>query len=141
MDEDSEHIKEFRTILYNFRKPLVLKTTLTGQNTEILKTQVEDKLTQLYVLLKPIVFDYKPVETLPLEELQKVFKKTLGEYKRTPVYQTNLEYYLVNDLISLNIFDLNSKINDDTKYLPTQVMQHIINNNNNLTLEEQYDSE
>jgi hypothetical protein len=141
MDEDSEHIKEFRTILYNFRKPLVLKVTLTGQNTEILKTQVEDKLTQLYVLLKPIVFDYKSVETLPLEELQKVFKKTLGEYKRTPIYQTNLEYYLVNDLISLNIFDLNSKINDDTKYLPTQVMPHIINNNNNLTLEEQYDSE
>jgi len=139
MDDDSQHIKEFRSLLRRIKQQII-NNTLSGQNTEILKTKVEDKLIQLYKLLEPIVFDYKPLNSLPLEEYQKIFKRTLGNYNRSPTYQTDLEYYLKSDLIN-NPFTIDTDVIDDTKYLPKSVMPEIINNNNDLTLEDQYDSQ
>lgn len=139
MDEDSQHIKEFRSLLRRIKQQII-NNTLSGQNTEILKTKVEDKLIQLYKLLEPIVFDYKSIDSLPLEEYQKIFKRTLGNYNRSPTYQTDLEYYLKSDLIN-NPFTIDTDVIDDTKYLPKSLMPEIINNNNDLTLEDQYDSQ
>lgn len=139
MDEDSQNIKEFRSLLRRIKQQII-NNTLSGQNTEILKTKVEDKLIQLYKLLEPVIFDYKSLETLPLEEYQNIFKRTLGNSNRSPTYQTDLEYYLKSDLIN-NPFTIDTDVIDDTKYLPTPVIPKIINNNNNLTIEDQYDSE
>ena len=134
MDEDSKHIKEFRNILKQIKKQII-NNTLKGQDTELLKTKVEDKLVELYKLLEPVIFDYKPVSSIQLEELQKIFRNTLETYKRTPIYQTDLEYYLKSDLIN-NPFTIDTNVIDDSKYLPTSRMPDIINNNNNLTLED-----
>ena len=134
MDEDSKHIKEFRNILKQIKKQII-NNTLKGQDTELLKTKVEDKLVELYKLLEPVIFDYKPVSSIQLEELQRIFRNTLETYKRTPIYQTNLEYYLKSDLIN-NPFTIDTNVIDDSKYLPTSRMPDIINNNNNLTLED-----
>ena len=134
MDEDSKHIKEFRNILKQIKKQII-NNTLKGQDTELLKTKVEDKLVELYKLLEPVIFDYKPVSSIQLEELQRIFRNTLETYKRTPIYQTDLEYYLKSDLIN-NPFTIDTNVIDDSKYLPTSRMPDIINNNNNLTLED-----
>ena len=134
MDEDSKHIKEFRNLLKKIKQQII-NNTLKGQDTELLKTKVEDKLVELYKLLEPVIFDYKPVSTIQLEELQRIFRNTLETYKRTPTYQTDLEYYLKSDLIN-NPFTIDTNVIDDSKYLPTSKMPHIINNNNNLTLED-----
>ena len=134
MDEESKQIKEFRSLLKRIKQQII-SNTLKGQDTELLKTKVEDKLVELYKLLEPVIFDYKPVSTIQLEELQKIFKNTLETYKRTPTYQTDLEYYLKSDLIN-NPFTLDTNVIDDSKYLQTSRMPIIINNNNNLTLED-----
>jgi hypothetical protein len=134
MDEDSKHIKEFRNLLKQIKKQII-NNTLKGQDTELLKTKVEDKLVELYKLLEPVVFDYKSVSTIQLEELQKIFRNTLETYKRTPTYQTDLEYYLKSDLIN-NPFTIDTNVIDDSKYLQINRMPVIINNNNNLTLED-----
>ena len=91
-------------------------------------------LQSLPIRLK-VIFDYKPVSSIQLEELQRIFRNTLETYKRTPIYQTNLEYYLKSDLIN-NPFTIDTNVIDDSKYLPTSRMPDIINNNNNLTLED-----
>ena len=134
MDEDSKHIKEFRNLLKRIKQQII-NNTLKGQDTELLKTKVEDKLVELYKLLEPVVYDYKPVSTIQLEELQRIFRNTLETYKRTPIYQTDLEYYLKSDLIN-NPFTIDTNAIDDSKYLQTSKMPVIINNNNNLTLED-----
>ena len=134
MDEDSKHIKEFRNLLKRIKQQII-NNTLKGQDTELLKTKVEDKLVELYKLLEPVVYDYKPVSTIQLEELQRIFRNTLETYKRTPTYQTDLEYYLKSDLIN-NPFTIDTNAIDDSKYLQTSKMPVIINNNNNLTLED-----
>jgi len=134
MDEESKYIKEFRNLLKRMKQQII-NNTLKGQDTELLKTKVEDKLVELYKLLEPVIFDYKPVSTIRLEELQKIFKNTLETYKRTPTYQTDLEYYLKSDLIN-NPFTIDTNTIDDSKYLQINKMPDIINNNNNLTLED-----
>lgn len=134
MDEDSKHIKEFRNLLKRIKQQII-NNTLKGQDTELLKTKVEDKLVELYKLLEPVIFDYKPVSTIQLEELQRIFRNTLETYKRTPTYQTDLEYYLKSDLIN-NPFTIDTSAIDDSKYLQINKMPDIINNNNNLTLED-----
>jgi len=134
MDEETKHIREFRNLLKRIKQQII-NNTLKGQETELLKTKVEDKLVELYKLLEPVIFDYKPVSTIQLEELQKIFRNTLETFKRTPTYQTDLEYYLKSDLIN-NPFTIDTKAIDDSKYLPIDKMPHIINNNNNLTIED-----
>jgi len=134
MDEDSKHIKEFRNLLKRIKEHII-KNTLKGQDTELLKTKVEDRLVELYKLLEPVIFDYKPVSTIQVDELQRIFRNTLETYKRTSTYQTDLEYYLKSDLIN-NPFTIDTNAIDDSKYLPTDKMPHIINNNNNLTIED-----
>lgn len=134
MDEDSKHIREFRNLLRRIKEQII-NNTLKGQDTELLKTKVEDKLVELYKLLEPVIFDYKPVSTIQVEELQRIFRNTLETYKRTPTYQTDLEYYLKSDLIN-NPFTIDTNVIDDSKYLQTSKMPIIINNNNNLTLED-----
>jgi hypothetical protein len=134
MDKETKHIREFRNLLKRIKQQII-NNTLKGQNTELLKTKVEDKLVELYKLLEPVIFDYKPVSTIQLEELQRVFRNTLETYKRTPTYQTDLEYYLKSDLIN-NPFTIDIDAIDDSKYLQINKMPDIINNNNNLTLED-----
>jgi len=134
MDDESKQIKEFRNLLKRIKQQII-NNTLKGQDTELLKTKVEDKLVELYKLLEPVIFDYKPVSTIQLEELQRIFRNTLETYKRTPIYQTDLEYYLKSDLIN-NPFTIDTNAIDDSKYLQTSKMPVIINNNNNLTLED-----
>ena len=134
MDEETKHIKEFRNLLKRIKQQII-NNTLKGQDTELLKTKVEDKLVELYKLLEPVIFDYKPVSTIQVEELQRIFRNTLETYKRTPTYQPDLEYYLTSDLIN-NPFTIDTNVIDDSKYLQTSKMPIIINNNNNLTLED-----
>jgi len=134
MDEDSKHIKEFRNLLRRIKEQII-NNTLKGQDTELLKTKVEDKLVELYKLLEPVIFEYKPVSIIQVEELQRIFRNTLETYKRTPTYQTELEYYLKSDLIN-NPFTIDTNAIDNSKYLQTSKMPIIINNNNNLTLED-----
>ena len=134
MDEDSKYIKEFRNLLRRIKEQII-NNTLKGQDTELLKTKVEDKLVELYKLLEPVIFEYKPVSIIQVEELQRIFRNTLETYKRTPTYQTELEYYLKSDLIN-NPFTIDTNAIDNSKYLQTSKMPIIINNNNNLTLED-----
>lgn len=134
MDEDSKHIKEFRNLLRRIKEQII-NNTLKSQDTELLKTKVEDKLVELYKLLEPVIFEYKPVSIIQVEELQRIFRNTLETYKRTPTYQTELEYYLKSDLIN-NPFTIDTNAIDNSKYLQTSKMPIIINNNNNLTLED-----
>ena len=134
MDEETKHIREFRNLLKRIKEQII-NNTLKGQDTELLKTRVEDKLVELYKLLEPVIFDYKPVSIIQVEELQKIFKNTLEIYRRTPTYQTDLEYYLKSDLLN-NPFTIDTNVIDNSKYLQINKMPDIINNNNNLTLED-----
>ena len=58
MDDESKQIKEFRNLLKRIKQQII-NNTLKGQDTELLKTKVEDKLVELYKLLEPVIFDYK----------------------------------------------------------------------------------
>ena len=98
MEEDDQKIIEFRNILKSIKKNVSNKLTYTTQDTLVLNKVVK-RLIQFYTLLKPVVYDNKPLNTIPIEELRELFYDTLEEYPRSSYYQNQLEYYLKRDFI------------------------------------------
>jgi len=134
---ESEHIKEFRYIIQKLKKSIIQNRTLESQDISSLRTVLEPELNKLFLLLRPIIENYKPVSTIPDEDLQNLFYRTLEEYPRTPIYQNELIYYLYRDLIEYpliidrNVIDefVNKKNREQTG------MPEIVENNNSLTVE------
>ena len=98
MEEDDQKIIEFRNILKSIKKNVSNKLTYTTQDTLVLNKVVK-RLIQFYTLLKPVVYDNKPLNTIPIEELRELFYDTLEEYPRSSYYQNQIEYYLKRDFI------------------------------------------
>ena len=98
MKEDDKHIDEFRKVLRKIKQSVINNSTYKTQNTNDLK-DVSKRLIQFYTLLRPIIFDRKPISSLAIKELQPLFHLTLEEYSRSNNYQMLLEYYLKRDFI------------------------------------------
>lgn len=139
--DNSDHISEFRYVIQKLKKSIIQNRTLESQDISQLRTVLEPELNKLFLLLRPIIENYKPVSTIPDEDLQNLFYRTLQEYPRTPTYQNELIYYLYRDLIEYPlIIDTNAideYINKKqiNKTVQQDGMPQIIENNNSLTLE------
>jgi hypothetical protein len=136
MDE-SQHIKEFRYIIQKLKKSIIQNRTLESQNTSSLRTVLEPELNKLFLLLRPIIENYKPVSIIPDEDLQNLFYRTLEEYPRTPIYQNELIYYLYRDLIEYPLIIDRNVIDEfaNKEKLKQTGMPEIVENNNSLTVE------
>ena len=139
--DNSDHISEFRYIIQKLKKSIIQNRTLESQDISQLRTVLEPELNKLFLLLRPIIENYKPVSTIPDEDLQNLFYRTLQEYPRTPTYQNELIYYLYRDLIEYPLIIDTNAIDDyiNKKQINKTVQQdgmpQIIENNNSLTLE------
>jgi len=139
--DDSDHIGEFRYVIQKLKKSIIQNRTLESQDISQLRTVLEPELNKLFLLLRPIIENYKPVSTIPDEDLQNLFYRTLQEYPRTPTYQNELIYYLYRDLIEYPLIIDTNAIDDyiNKKQINKTVQQNgmpqIIENNNSLTLE------
>ena len=139
--DNSDHISEFRYIIQKLKKSIIQNRTLESQDISQLRTVLEPELNKLFLLLRPVIENYKPVSTIPDEDLQNLFYRTLQEYPRTPTYQNELIYYLYRDLIEYPlIIDTNAIDNyinkkQINKTVQQDGMPQIIENNNSLTLE------
>jgi hypothetical protein len=139
--DSSEHINEFRYVIQKLKRSIIQNRTLESQNISALRTVLEPELNKLFLLLRPIIENYKPVSTIPDEDLQNLFYRTLQEYPRTPTYQNELIYYLYRDLIEYPlIIDTNvidDYINKKNRREPIEQngMPDIVENNNSLTIE------
>ena len=69
MEEDNKKILEFREILRSIKKKVLDKLTYNTQDTTVLNKVVK-RLIQFYLLLKPVVYDNKPLETIAITELE-----------------------------------------------------------------------
>lgn len=111
MEEDNKKILEFRQILRSIKKKVLDKLTYNTQDTTILNKVVK-RLIQFYLLLKPVVYENKPLETIAITELEDLFYDTLKEHPRSSYYQNQIEYYLKRDFIdfpfSLDEIQINS---------------------------------
>jgi hypothetical protein len=131
MEEDDQKIIEFRNILKSIKKNVSNKLTYTTQDTLVLNKVVK-RLIQFYTLLKPVVYNNKPLNTIPIEELRELFYDTLEEYPRSSYYQNQIEYYLKRDFIDFPLSIDEEQINSFS------MMEHyeqpnIIENNIELT--------
>ena len=137
MDEEKEenHIREFRYIIQKIKKSIIQNKTLESQNISDLKTILEPELNKLFLLLRPIIEQYKPINTIPDEDLQNLFYRTLYEYPRTPTYQNDLIYYLYRDLIDYPLIIDNKVIDEYNKFKGSSGIPNIIENNSDLTIE------
>lgn len=139
--DNSDHISEFRYVIQKLKKSIIQNRTLESQDISQLRTVLEPELNKLFLLLRPIIENYKPVSTIPDEDLQNLFYRTLQEYPRTPTYQNELIYYLYRDLIEYPLIIDTNAIDDyiNKKQINKTVQQdgmpQIIENNNSLTLE------
>ena len=139
--DNSDHIGEFRYVIQKLKKSIIQNRTLESQDISQLRTVLEPELNKLFLLLRPIIENYKPVSTIPDEDLQNLFYRTLQEYPRTPTYQNELIYYLYRDLIEYPLIIDTNAIDDyiNKKQINKTVQQdgmpQIIENNNSLTLE------
>lgn len=111
MEEDNKKILEFRGILKSIKNKVLDKLTYNTQDTTVLNKVVK-RLIQFYLLLKPVVYENKPLETIAITELEDLFYDTLKEYPRSSYYQNQIEYYLKRDFIdfpfSLDEIQINS---------------------------------
>ena len=111
MEEDNKKILEFRGILKSIKNKVLDKLTYNTQDTTVLNKVVK-RLIQFYLLLKPVVYENKPLETIAITELEDLFYDTLKDYPRSSYYQNQIEYYLKRDFIdfpfSLDEIQINS---------------------------------
>jgi len=132
MEEDNQKILEFRGILKSIKKKVLDKLTYTTQDTTVLNKVVK-RLIQFYLLLKPVVNDNKPLESIAINELEDLFYDTLKEHPRSSYYQNQIEYYLKRDFIdfpfSLDEIQINS-FNTTEHYEEPSIIE------NNMTLTE-----
>jgi hypothetical protein len=132
MEEDNKKIVEFRGILKSIKNKVLDKLTYNTQDTTVLNKVVK-RLIQFYLLLKPVVYENKPLETIAITELEDLFYDTLKEHPRSSYYQNQIEYYLKRDFIdfpfSLDEIQINS-FNTTEHYEEPSIIE------NNMTLTE-----
>ena len=124
---DLKKLNEFHTVLKNIKKTVLDKFTYNSQNVNDLK-KVSKRLIQFYMLLKPVVYDNKPLESIPLKEIRDLFITTLSDPYRSSYYQNHLEYYLKRDFI-----DYPLTIDNDS-YTINYGEPELIGNNLSLTI-------
>lgn len=127
MVNDDLKIHEFRNILKSIKQKVLDKFTYNSQNTAVLE-KVTKRLIQFYLLLKPVVYDNKPVDTIPIKELHELFYETLENYVRSSYYQNCLEYYLKRDFIDFP-FSIDEDKIDTFKSYEHYEQPHIVENN------------
>jgi hypothetical protein len=135
--DNSEHINEFRYLIQKLKRSIIQNRTLESQNISSLRTVLEPELNKLFLLLRPIIENYKPVSTIPDEDLQNLFYRTLQEYPRTPTYQNELIYYLYRDLIEYPLIIDKNAIDDyinKKKTVEQNGIPQIVENNKSLTV-------
>jgi hypothetical protein len=98
MDLDDKKIQEFREVLRKIKMNILNNVTYKNQSTESLK-QVTKQLIKFYLLLKPVIYNYKSINTIQIPEIIKLFYETLQNYPRSSYYQNQLEYYIKRDFI------------------------------------------
>jgi hypothetical protein len=135
--DSSEHINEFRYVIQKLKRSIIQNRTLESQDISSLRTVLEPELNKLFLLLRPIIENYKPVSIIPDEDLQNLFYRTLEEYPRTPIYQNELIYYLYRDLIEYPLIIDRNVIDEfaNKEKLKQTGMPEIVENNNSLTVE------
>ena len=131
MDLDDKKIQEFREVLRKIKMNILNNITYENQSTESLK-QVTKQLIKFYVLLKPIIYNYKSLDTIQIPEIRKLFYETLQGYPRSSYYQNQLEYYIKRDFIDFP-FTVDEERIDSFPIEEHYETPNIIDNNNALT--------
>jgi len=129
--DDDKKILEFRNILRKIKLSILDNVTYENQSTESLK-QVTKQLIKFYTLLKPVIFDYKSIETIPIPEIRKLFYETLQNYPRSSYYQNQLQYYIKRDFIDFP-FTIDEESIDSFPITNHYESPTIIDNNSDLT--------
>ena len=62
--DNSDHIGEFRYVIQKLKKSIIQNRTLESQDISQLRTVLEPELNKLFLLLRPIIENYKPVSTI-----------------------------------------------------------------------------
>lgn len=96
--EDDQKVLEFRRTLKSIKKNVLDKLTYNSNDLNVLN-KVTKRFVQFYILLKDVVYNNKPLDTVPIEELRDLFYETLEDYPRSSYYQNQIEYYLKRDFI------------------------------------------
>lgn len=130
-NQDDQMIKQFRIIIQTIKKNVLNKFTYKSNDVNIINTIIK-RFVQFYIILKPVVYDNKPLETIPIEELRDLFYETLEEYNRSPYYQNKLEYYLKRDFIDFPL-SLDEEQIDSFDVVEHYEQPKIIENNTMLT--------
>ena len=133
-NEDTEKIREFRNTLKSIKKTILDKITYSTQSVSSLK-KVSHRLIQFYMLLKPVVVNGLPIETIPIPEVRDLFYNTLDQsiYPRSSYYQNQIEYYLKRDYIDYPFTIDADDINLSAESYEVEGAPHIVENNIRLT--------
>ena len=131
MDNDTKKILEFREILRKIKLSVLNNITYQNQNTESLN-KVTKQLIKFYSLLKPVIYEYKSINTIPIPEIRTLFNETLQQYPRSSYYQNQLEYYLKRDFIDFP-FTIDEESIDSFPITDHYDKPDIIDNNSSLT--------
>lgn len=123
---EDEKLDEFRESLRRIKK-VALEETYTNQSTSTLE-DVQDKLKKIYFILKPVVYENKPLQSINMNEIVELFYDILDDTPRSFTFQNQLEYYLKRDLIDYPFTIDYNTIDSNSLYSNT-----IIDNNNMLT--------
>jgi hypothetical protein len=87
MDLDDKKIQEFREVLRKIKMNILNNVTYKNQSTESLK-QVTKQLIKFYVLLKPVIYNYKSINTI------------LSYYKFYPI----INFIVINNTLYISFF-------------------------------------
>ena len=129
--KDDQTIKEFRRIIQTIKKNVLNKLSYESNDINIINKIVK-RFIQFYIILKPVIYDNKSIETIPIEELKDLFYETLEEYNRSPYYQNKLEYYLKRDFIDFPL-SLDEEQIDSFDIVEHYEEPRIVENNTMLT--------
>lgn len=114
---EDEKIDEFRECLRRI-KQIALEETYTSQSKKTLEN-VQEELKKIYFILKPVIYDNKPLNTIEFQELKEFFYDILKDNNRSFTFQNSLEYYLKRDLIEYPFIIDEKVINSQT--LPSNI--------------------
>uniref|UniRef100_A0A6C0D8I4 Uncharacterized protein n=1 Tax=viral metagenome TaxID=1070528 RepID=A0A6C0D8I4_9ZZZZ len=129
--KDDQIIKEFRRIIQTIKKNVLNKLSYESNDLNTINKIVK-RFIQFYIILKPVIYDNKSIETIPIEELKDLFYETLEEYNRSPYYQNKLEYYLKRDFIDFPL-SLDEEQIDSFDIVEHYEEPRIVENNTMLT--------
>jgi len=123
-EADDLKLNEFRDILKTIKEHVQNDFTYLSQNTGELE-KVTKRLIQFYTILKPVVYDYKPLSSIPITDIHDMFYEVLQEYPRSSYYQNRLEYYLKHDLIDFPFRNIVEK-SDNEKHKAYKIIPNNI---------------